>query len=343
MEEDPRAVAKSAHLRYIAERGIGIRRVRRGAGFTYRASAAVRIDRHRDRIRRLAIPPAWTDVWISADPRGHLQATGLDARGRLQYRYHADWRLACDALKFQRTLVLGGQLPRIRRGVSRDLGQPGVPRTRVLAAIVRLLESSLIRVGNEEYARDNGSFGLATLQKRHVRLKRGGHVRFRFLGKSRIEHQIGLFAPRVAGVIRRCQGLPGRDLFQYEDADGTVRDITAADVNAYLNALADAPVTAKDFRTWGATVLLHGALLERPPAEGARARAGQLRAALVDVATTLGNTVTVCRKSYVHPRLPEVFVAGALRPVRWHLPVFGKSGLSTLERATLRLLRGKSP
>lgn len=337
MEMDPPVVAKSAGLRYVAERGAGIRRTRRGNRVSYRAPGGVRVAEHRERIAKLAIPPAWNDVWISPDPRAHLQATGLDARGRLQYRYHADWRLACDALKFRRIVTFANRLPRIRRTVSRDLERRGLPRTRVLAAIVRLLECSLIRVGNEEYARDNGSFGLTTLRKHHVRLNGAADVHFRFVGKSGIQHQIRLFAPRVAGVIRDCQGLPGRDLFQYEDG-GEVRDITAADVNDYLSEHASAAVTAKDFRTWGATVLLHRALLKENSEGSPRAQARQLRRALQTVADALGNTVTVCRKSYVHPAVTRVYLDGGLKPVAWRPPVFGRRDLSALERATLHLL-----
>jgi len=282
-------------------------------------------------------------VWICTDPRGHLQATGLDARGRLQYRYHADWRAACDALKFRRIPVLGQLLPRIRRGVNRDLARDGVPRRRVLAAIVRLLESSLIRIGNEEYARENGSFGLTTLRKHHVRVAHPADVSFRFVGKSGRPHEIDLNAPRIADVIRACQDLPGRDLFQFQEPEGTVRDITAGDVNGYLTELAAAPVTAKEFRTWGATVLLHAALLRRPRRGGERQQARHLRSALAEVAKVLGNTVAVCRNSYIHPALPRVYLAGGLRPVSWRRPVFGRAGLSALERATLHVLQRKVP
>jgi len=335
---EARAVARAARLKYVTARARGIRRVRRGQGFAYVGPATVRLPLHQERIRRLAIPPAWREVWICADPRGHLQATGLDARGRLQYRYHADWRLACDALKFRRVVTLGEHLPRIRRRVSRDLKQEGLPRTKVLAAIVRLLERSLIRVGNTEYARENGSFGLTTLRKRHVGVRGGEHITFRFVGKGSIEHDIDLFAPRLAAVIRACQELPGRDLFQYEEPDGTVRDLTAAEVNGYLKAIA--PVTAKDFRTWGATVLFHAALMGRPRETSQRGQARQVRAALAEVAEVLGNTVAVCRNSYVHPAVSRRYLAGALRAVRWREPAFGRAGLSGLERATLKLLKG---
>ena len=338
MEAEPEALARSARLRYVLERTAGIRRVRNGRGFAYRTPSGVRLDPHRARIRALAIPPAWTDVWICTDPRGHLQATGLDARGRLQYRYHAEWRAACDVVKFRRTVELGRKLPRIRRGVRRDLARKGLPRTRVLAAIVRLLECSLIRVGNEEYARENGSFGLTTLRKGHVRVSGPGDIHFQFVGKSRIEHQIRLFAPRVAAVIRACQGLPGRDLFRYEESDGTVVDITAADVNAYLSELAAAPITAKDFRNWGANVLLYGALMKVRSGGNERERARQFRLALAEVAEALGNTVAVCRTSYVHPRLSRLFLAGELPPRPWRPPVFGRAGLSPLEKATLKVL-----
>lgn len=338
MDEDPAAIARSARLRYVTDRDAGIRRQRRGSGFSFSAPRTVRLERHRERIRKLAIPPAWKDVWICPDPRGHLQATGVDARGRLQYRYHAEWRIACDQRKFARIAAFGRHLPAVRRRVNRDLASDGLSKPKVLAAIVRLLESSLIRVGNEEYARNNGSFGLTTLRKRHVDIKGRAHLHFRFIGKSSIEHQIRLFAPRVADVIRRCQKLPGRDLFQYQQADGTTSDVTAADVNEYLAEIGNAPLTAKDFRTWGATVLLHGVLSRRPPPGSQRERARELRAALGEVAGALGNTVTVCRASYVHPAVPRAYLAGGLPPTRWKPPVFGRVGLSAVERATLHLL-----
>jgi len=337
MQHASRVIAKKARLKYVAKRETGILRERRGVGFSYRAPPTVMLRDHLERIRALAIPPAWCDVWICADARGHLQATGRDARGRLQYRYHADWTKTCAAQKFEGIAAFGRALPQIRRRVARDLARSGLPRTKVLAAIVRLLERSLIRIGNDEYSRTNGSFGLTTLRKRHVKVA-GDRVHFCFVGKSRIEHQIDVFAPAVAAVIRGCQRLPGRDLFQFEGDKGSVQDATAADLNAYLSEIAGRPVTAKNFRTWGATVLMHRALLERPAGQSQRDQVRLLRIALKEVAAVMGNTLAVCRKSYVHPELPRIFLEKRLRFVKRKEPVFGLRGLSPLERATLRLI-----
>ena len=263
------------------------------------------------RIKQLAVPPAWTDVWICTDPRGHLQATGRDARGRKQYRYHARWRDIRDASKFDRVVAFGRSLPRIRRRCGRDLRRTGLPRERVLAAIVRLLDESLIRVGNREYARDNKSFGLTTLRSRHVKV-RGTEIRFRFRGKGGVEHSLGVSDARVARVVKRLQDLPGQDVFQYVDDDGERRNIDSADVNEYLQEVSGQDFTAKDFRTWTATVLAAQALHEMRQFDGdAEARQNVVKA-IENVAARLGNTPAVCRKCYVHPAVTDAYLDGTL-------------------------------
>ncbi|WP_280156517.1 DNA topoisomerase IB [Piscinibacter sp. XHJ-5] len=288
-----------AGLVYVTDAMPGIRRVRRGERFAYRLpdGKPLRDATALERIRKLAIPPAYTDVWICPLPHGHLQATGRDARGRKQYRYHAEWRLARDADKFARMLEFGCALPRIRRRVQRDLARPanGHPdRHAVLAALVRLLDTTLLRIGNDEYARTNGSYGLTTLRNRHAAVQ-GSSLRLRFRGKHGIVHDVSIEDPRVARIVRRCQAMPGQELFEFEDDDGSIRCVGSADVNDYLREASDADFTAKDFRTWHATV--HALALVR-----------QGRAApdiLGEVAKRLGNTVAVCRKSYVHPGVLE--------------------------------------
>ncbi|HEX6868879.1 MAG TPA: hypothetical protein VF119_08730, partial [Candidatus Limnocylindrales bacterium] len=256
MSLDGPASARAAGLRYSSDAKPGISRHRAGRGFTYRTAdgATIRDRAVLRRIRALAVPPAWTDVWICADPAGHLQATGRDARGRKQYRYHARWRTGRDDAKFERLLEFARVLPRIRRQCERDLARRDLTREKVLAAVIRLLELTLIRVGNEEYARLNRSFGLTTMKSRHARVD-GSAVVFRFSGKSGQRHEVGLRDRRLASVIRRCQELPGQDLFQYVDRDGDVHDIASDDVNAYLREISGTDVTAKDFRTWVGTVL----------------------------------------------------------------------------------------
>jgi DNA topoisomerase I len=287
-------------LVYVTDTMPGIRRVRRGERFAYlrHDGKPLRDAAEIERIRKLAIPPAYTDVWICPLPHGHLQATGRDARGRKQYRYHPQWRLARDADKFDRMLDFGAVLPRIRRRVKQDLARPssGHPhRAAVLAALVRLLDTTLLRVGNDEYARSNGSYGLTTLRNRHAAVQ-GSSLRLRFRGKHGIVSDVALEDPRVARVVRRCQAMPGQELFAYEDDDGSIRSVGSADVNDYLREVSGAEFTAKDFRTWHAT-------------SHALALAMQGRAAgeiLSEVAQRLGNTVAVCRKSYVHPGVFEV-------------------------------------
>ena len=315
------AIASSDGLRYSSDAEPGIARRRAGAGFFYVGPDAKRI---RDettlaRIRKLAIPPAYRDVWICRDACGHIQATGIDARGRKQYRYHALWRSVRDAHKFERMMAFGRALPRIHRRVARDLKLKGPQRDRVLATVVWLLERTLIRVGNAEYARDNKSYGLTTLRNRHVALK-GDRVRFAFRGKHGIEHTVEVENPRIARVLRRCAELPGQELFSYLGDDGAVHDVGSADVNDYLREIAGQAFTAKDFRTWYATSTALESLAGAP-FKNARESKQKLKTALEAVADKLGNTVTMCRKCYVNPVVVDTFLAGELREV-----ALGRSG-----------------
>ena len=344
------ASAAPCGLVHVNDQGPGITRHRRGGGFTYRRpdGTALRDAAELARIRKLAIPPAYTRVWICPDPDGHIQATGRDARGRKQYRYHAAWRSARDAGKFCRMLEFGVALPRIRAQVVRDLRAPiarhHVPRAPVLAALVRLLDATLVRIGNEEYARANGSYGLTTLRNRHVRVT-GDRLQLRFKGKSGVAHQVDLDDPRVARVVRGCQGLPGQELFQFEDAAGGVHGIGSSDVNAYLRAVAGEEFTAKDFRTWHASAHALALLDACAGADGAALSKVQVNAVLGEVAGRLRNTVAVCRKSYVHPTLLELAAAGALQArlaaVARGARAGRERGLSADERRLLRFLHAE--
>ena len=297
-------------LVWVSDESPGIRRRRVGDAFAYRGVDGRKI-RNAAELRRiawLAIPPAYEDVWICPKPNGHLQATGRDARGRKQYRYHPEWRVAKDADKFERMREFGAALPRIRKRVKDDLAAPvgATPgRDAVLATIVRLLDTTYVRIGNEEYARENKSFGLTTLRNRHAAVS-GSELRLRFRGKSGKEHEVALDDPRVARVVRRCQAMPGQELFQYVDDDGQPRTVDSADVNDYIREIAGANFTAKDFRTWHGTT--HALALWVAQDEGRPAGMKQL---LSEVAARLGNTVAVCKKSYVHPRVLEVLTKTA--------------------------------
>ena len=294
-----------------------------------------------DRIRRLAIPPAWTDVWICPDPRGHIQATGRDSRARKQYRYHARWRSVRDEAKFERTLAFARRLPRIRARVERDIGRPGLPRDKVLALVVRLLELTLIRVGNEEYAKANRSFGLTTMRDRHATIG-GTRVRFRFRGKSGRTHEIGLRDRRLARLVRRCQELPGQELFQYLDDAGAAQDVSSEDVNEYLRRISGGSFTAKDFRTWEATVLAYRALGALEPAHAAPAARRNVNSAIGIVAERLGNTPAICRRSYVHPDVVDAYLEGSIGRAMLDAAEAGAEPPETPtrdeERAVIRLL-----
>jgi len=328
-------------LVYVSDESPGIRRLRRGAGFSYRRAdgAPLRDKAELTRIRQLAIPPAYSQVWICPLPHGHLQATGRDARGRKQYRYHAKWRAARDETKFDRMQAFGAALPRIRARVKRDLAAPvgeRVLRETVIAAVVRLLDATLMRVGNDEYARSNGSFGLTTLRNRHAAVD-GHALRLRFRGKSGVAHEVSLQDRRVARVVKRCQSLPGQALFQYLDDAGQAHTIGSADVNDYLREASGGEFTAKDFRTWHGSVLALQLWRAFDPAEAATPTLASAKRLLGEVAARLGNTVAVCRKAYVHPRVLALLTGEtsgdhAASPAR-------RAGLSSPERGLLAFLR----
>jgi DNA topoisomerase-1 len=307
------AAARRAGLHYSRDDRPGITRHRAGRGFRYRDPRGRTIHARRtiERIRAIAVPPAWTDVWISPDPRGHIQATGRDARGRKQYRYHADYRTRRDAAKFEQLVAFGRALPRIRRRVARDLARRGIPREKVLAATVRLLELTLIRVGNDEYARLNASFGLTTLKDRHASVK-GASIRFRFRGKGGKSHDVTIRDRRLARIVARAQELPGQELFEYVDDDGDSRPIRSEDVNDYLRDIAGAEVTAKVFRAWGATLLAVRALSEGQAADSPRLARREVVAAMKEVGQRLGNTAAIARGSYVHPAVLDAYAQGDL-------------------------------
>ena len=301
--------AKAAGLKYVCDNCPGITRVKQGRKIVYK-DAQGRVLRNVQTLQRiytLAIPPAWTNVWICPDERGHLQATGKDARGRKQYRYHADWDRVRDEVKFDRVVEFARALPKIRRAVTRDLKRRGLPREKVLAAVVRLLETTLIRVGNDEYAQQNDSFGLTTLQDKHVRVK-GRKIAFDFRGKSGIRHEIDLHDPQLAKIVGKCQELPGQELLQYVDETGNVRDIGSSDVNDYLREISGGPFTAKDFRTWAGTALAARALQEFQDFDSHAAAKRRITSAIEQVAKRLGNTKAVCRKCYVHPAVIQTFL-----------------------------------
>ncbi len=306
--------AAASGLRYVRDGGPGFRR--RGASpktFAYDDARGRRITDPATlrRIRSLGIPPAWKEVWICPHAGGHIQATGIDARGRKQYRYHPHWRAARDETKFHRTIAFGKALPRIRRATEAHLRLPGLPREKVLALIVQLLEKTLIRVGNEEYARENKSYGLTTMLDDHVTFRKGV-VKFEFRGKSGVDHSILLRDARLAKIIKSCQDLPQQELFAYRDPDGNEVDVKSNDVNEYLRQISGQHFTAKDFRTWNATVLAAKALQEiRRFDSKAQARKNVIRA-VEEVAKRLGNTRSVCRKSYIHPAVIEAYLDGTL-------------------------------
>jgi DNA topoisomerase-1 len=338
---DPVAAAKAAGLRYVTDAGPGIRRRRAGEEFIYIGPDGQQIREPEElrRIRSLGIPPAWTDVWICPSPRGHLQATGRDAKGRKQYRYHPLWRAVRDQTKYDRMIAFGEALPRLRARVAHDLALPGLPQEKVLAAVIRLLEATAIRVGNEEYARHNGSFGLTTLRNDHVDVF-GATVRFHFRGKSGKRHEVELRDRRLARIIRQCRELPGHELFEYVDRDGKRHDVGSGDVNAYLHQIAGQEFTAKHFRTWDGTLLAIRALREISPSECQTQLKKNIVRAIDAVAAQLGNTRAVCRKYYVHPAVCEAYGDGSLfRELAAAEAAETIYGLSPEETAVLAFLR----
>ncbi len=339
-QKTDRADAKSLRrsgLTYVNDDAPGLRRTRAGNGFVYLLPSGKRL---RDeaaiaRIRKLAIPPAYTKVWICPKANGHIQATGRDARGRKQYRYHPRWREQRDAAKYERLAAFGKKLPLLRRQINQDLRLDGLPRRKVVAAVVSLLERSLIRIGNEEYSRDNGSYGLTTLRNRHVRV-RGERVIFEFRGKSGKFHSLLLADARLARIVKRCQELPGQQLFQFLNDEGKREGIDSDDVNAYLRSSVGDEFSAKDFRTWAGTLLAAQALGTKGDAADIDERKRKVTEAIDGVAKRLGNTPSVCRKCYVHPAVLGAYLDGKLE-----FPPAGKTstvGLNAHERALLRLL-----
>ncbi|GAC1330451.1 MAG: DNA topoisomerase IB [Candidatus Dormibacteria bacterium] len=337
---DPRASAEAAGLRYVSDAEPGISRKSVGGGFRYEWPDGTRVtDRPTlTRIRRLAIPPAYKDVWICRHPTGHLQAVGRDERGRKQYRYHEDWRLIRDAVKFHRMLAFGEALPAIRDRVSADLRKRGLPREKVLAAVVAMLEQTLIRVGNEEYREQNQSYGLTTLRNRHAELK-GKKARFRFKGKSGKQHDVEVDDPRLVRVVRQCLDIPGQELFQWVDDEDQAHVVDSDDVNRYLKEISGEDFTAKDFRTWSATVLAARLLRAVGPVESDRKAKSEVARVIKQVAAQLRNTPAVCRKSYIHPRVIDYYVGGYIKPL---VPLVGARDVperSLEEDALLELLR----
>jgi DNA topoisomerase-1 len=327
-------VACAHGLTYVHDGDPGLRRLSTPQGWTLKDARGreVRDPEVLDRVRRLAIPPAWTSVWVCADPQGHIQAVGRDQRGRKQYRYHGAWRAWRDEAKYDRLLAFGEALPRLRSRVKSDLTRRGLPREKVLAAVVRLLELTLIRIGNDEYARRNKSFGLTTLRKRHVALKGAGAV-FEFRGKSGVAHKTGFHDARLARILRTCESLPGQRLFQYVDPDGVRHAIGSHDVNDYICEATGEDFTAKTFRTWMGTRLAARALAMQPPAESPTAAKKSVVLAVKAVSGLLRNTPAVCRACYIHPLVLQAFEAGALPPRLAGEPQAAEAALLALLRA----------
>lgn len=311
---DPREAAEAAGLVYVSDEDRGIRRERKGEAFEYFKPNGDRLtdEATLERIRKLAIPPAYTDVWICARANGHIQATGRDARGRKQYRYHPQFRELRESTKYEHMLAFARALPAIRTTLAEHMARRGLPREKVLATVVHLLETTLIRVGNDDYARENKSYGLTTLRNPHVKVE-GAELRFQFKGKSGKQWRLQVKDRRIAKIIRACQELPGQRLFQYVDEEGVPCEVTSADVNAYLREITGTDVTAKDFRTWAGTVMAALALREYETAETQATQKKNLKAAIESVSARLGNTPTICRKCYVHPEVLNAYVEGGLQ------------------------------
>ena len=338
---NPVESAKAARLRYVTDEMPGIRREKRGEHFTYIAPDGSTIDDEKElaRIKGLAVPPAYSDVWICPIANGHIQATARDARGRKQYRYHKRWRETRDENKYERMLAFAQVLPNIRKRIESDISLPGLPREKVLATIVQLLETTAIRVGNDEYAKDNNSFGLTTLRNKHAKVS-GATVRFAFRGKSGVRHALDLRDRRLARIIRQCQDLPGQQLFEYVDDDGATHAIDSADVNDYIRDVSGEEFSAKDFRTWAGTVtcavLLAGETIEETQTD----RKQRVVAVIKDVAKRLGNTPAICRKCYVHPAIVDTYLEqGRLAPAR---ALRAREGLTSEELFVLALLQQRS-
>ena len=331
------ASARAARLHYSTDTKPGIRRVKNGKGFRFVRpdGKPLKARKDLDRIRALAIPPAWTDVWISPDPAGHLQATGRDARRRKQYRYHARWREVRDETKYGRMREFGRSLPAIRRSIERDLRRQGLPRNKVLATIVKLLEKTFIRVGSAEYARDNQSFGLTTMRDKHVKVD-GSKVEFIFRGKSGIRHELEFNDRKLAPIVKKCRDLPGQELFQYRNDEGEVVDIESGDVNEYLQEITGEDFTSKDFRTWAGTVLALTLLRECEAAESESKAKKNINRCIEEVARQLGNTKAVCRKCYVHPAVIDAYLDGTIARRKRAARAIGQ--LTQAETAVLALL-----
>ncbi len=326
--------AEIAGLAYVTSEGAGISRRRRGGGFSYYDASGklIRDTATLARIKSLAIPPAWVDVWICPDEAGHLQATGRDAKGRKQHRYHARFREVRDAAKFDRLVAFAQALPALRSRIDADMGQRGLPREKVLATIVHLLDTTLIRVGNDEYAKNNKSYGLTTLKDQHAKIE-GATLRFVFTGKHGKSWRLTIKNRRVAKVVKATQDLPGQRLFQYVGEDGAPQSVTSTDVNAYLRDISGADITAKDFRTWGGTVLAAAELTRLGDHDTPSLAKANIKAAIETVSMSLGNTPTICRKCYVHPMLLESYLAGDFTLARAY-----RAGLSDHEAAVLAFL-----
>jgi DNA topoisomerase-1 len=345
---DPVESAKAAGLRYVSDDEPGIRRKKRGKGFAFLGpdGKPVKDEKTLERIRKLAIPPAWTDVWICPRANGHLQATGRDAKGRKQYRYHADWRNVRDETKFGRMIAFGEALPKIRERIESDMSLRGLTREKVLATVVKLLETTLIRVGNKEYVKQNNSFGLTTLRDQHVEVE-GSKLRFEFRGKSGKDHSVEVHDRRLARIVKQCRDVPGQKLFQYLDENGERQSVSSEDVNAYLRETTGEDFTAKDFRTWGGTVLALSALLEVGACESEREANKAVVEAIKHVSGQLGNRPAICRKYYVHPVVIDSFLQGTLGQtledvVEESADDGASNGLRKLEAQVLRLLKGQA-
>lgn len=348
---DADAAARAARLRYTRPGEPGYARKRSGSGFAYFDPAGRRLKNAAvlARIRALAIPPAWTNVWISQSPQGHIQATGRDARGRKQYRYHERFRATRDAAKFEHILRFGETLPRLRRALARDLARERLEKSKVVAAIVELMQRTCVRVGNDCYAEANGSYGLTTLKDGHARIS-GHELRFKFKGKAGKVHEVSLSDRRLAGIVKRCRDVPGQRLFQYQDERGAYHPVTSTDVNDYLRQVTGEAFSAKDFRTWAGTLLAVHVLGQAEPGSSQTASKRQVKIALERVSAQLGNTVAICRKSYVHPAVIDQYSAGelrssverALKAARQH-PIRGLKGPEAVAVHWLRALPAAMP